>query len=39
MRVVVTAPAESDLEEIFDYIAVDSPRAAQSFDRRLDDDG
>ena len=31
MRVVVTAPAEADLEEIFDYIAQDSPRAAKKY--------
>ena len=31
MRVVVTAPAERDLEGIFDYIAADSPRNAKKY--------
>jgi len=31
MRVVVTAPAERDLEGIFDYIASDSPRNAKKY--------
>lgn len=35
MRVVITAPAEADLEQIGDYIAGDSPDRAISFSREL----
>jgi toxin ParE1/3/4 len=31
MRVVITAPAEADLEEVFDYIALENPRAAKKY--------
>jgi toxin ParE1/3/4 len=31
MRVVITTDAESDLEEIFDHIAADSPAIARRF--------
>jgi len=35
MHVVITAEAETDLEDIFDYIAQDSPRLAGEFVRQL----
>ena len=35
MHVVITAEAETDLEDIFDYIAQDSPRLAGEFVRKL----
>ena len=35
MKVVFTADAEEDLEEIADYIASDAPKSAKSFTREL----
>ena len=35
MRVVVTAPAEADLEGVFDYIALDSARNARKYTDEL----
>jgi toxin ParE1/3/4 len=35
MRVVITPDADADFEEIFDYIAVDSPQAALHYVRML----
>ncbi len=31
MRIVITAPAETDLEAVFDYIALDSARHARTY--------
>lgn len=37
MKVVWTPEAERDREEIFDYIAVDNPRAAVRMDELFDE--
>jgi len=35
MRVVITVEAEADFEDVFDYIAADSPQAALQYVRML----
>lgn len=35
MRLVITAPAENDLDGIFDYIAAEDPTAAMSVHRKI----